>query len=106
MGGVVFTANVEPGPARSETQQWLSSALDIGDEVRVRVVESQEADPPLDRAIHGTAVDPGSPQLCCSVCKRHKNSVAQLLAVGAFSICGECVELCYESLGRRRQSEA
>ncbi len=102
-GGVVFSANVNAGPARSETRQWLSSSLAVGDEVRVRVIESDQATQPMASTLHGTAVDPESPDLGCSACRRSKSTVNQLLAVGAFSICDECVELCYESLGRRAE---
>jgi hypothetical protein len=102
-GGVVFSARPDSEPARSETLEWVSCPLVTGDEVRVKIVESEHPTEPITRSVHGTAVHPESPRLSCSVCKRPEAKVNQLVAAGAFSICDECVELCYESLGRNRK---
>jgi hypothetical protein len=97
-GGIVVSARVAKGPARTETLEWVSERLAIGDKVLVTVVESENPTQAIARSLHGTAVDPEAPDLSCSICKRSRPSVEKLLAVGAFSICDECVELCHSTL--------
>ena len=97
-GGVVFSAFIQTEPTKSENLKWLSAQLQVGDELHLRVVESESPTPPDTRLLHGEGIEPDAPQLACSFCQRAQGEVKRLLATGNVSICGECVALCVESL--------
>jgi ClpX C4-type zinc finger protein len=97
-GRVVFRAHVPKGPDRSEDGEWLSERFGEGDELRVRVVESDCPDPWHLQSLHGEGVDPESPLLACSFCRRKSEEVERLIAGGDANICGECVAECVRTL--------
>lgn len=105
-GGVVFSSYVESEPNKAENREWIGAVLDVGDEIRIRLVDSEFPDPPQSSSLHGEAVEPSSHLLACSMCRRKRNQVKRLLAAGNVSICDECVARCVESLGQNPPGES
>jgi hypothetical protein len=98
VGSATFSAYIETSPSASEHRTWLSRRLSIGDELRIRVVESATPSTPEVTAQFGEAVESDAPLLACSMCRRKRDKVARLVSGGAVSICDECVALCVQSL--------
>ena len=69
---------------------WLKSELSIGDEIIIKITDSDHADNP-------TEIFPKDKQEC-SFCKKTSSSVKKIIVGARAKICDECVELCIESI--------
>jgi hypothetical protein len=114
-------ADLERGDV--ETYSWGNQNLDVGDDVRIAIVESEQPDHPLEKsrwnpknqlkrlkekvratgewlkrkdAMHeeaGTVSHPTT-KLHCSFCGKDQNEVAKLIAGPTVFICNECIAIC------------
>jgi len=68
---------------------WLIRDLSIGDEIRIRIIDSPVCDEPMRKEI--TYIE-------CSFCGKRQSAVKKLIAGPAVYICNECVEHCSDAV--------
>ena len=70
------------GPGILENVQWLDRPLSVGDDVTIKILESQECDEPITRETH---------HVQCSFCGKKQAEVRKLIAGPNVFICDDCV---------------
>ena len=110
---VLFTTKLGEGPtlhafAQSDetpefrvTKNWFDNngQLQIGDSVRIEVVESQTADEGHTTHRQGRRKSGKKIELYCNWCGKSSDDVERIISGPNVYICNECVQLCNDILG-------
>jgi hypothetical protein len=82
---------LKPKQDTSELVIWADGDLKVGDELILRVVESEAPDRGRTDAVYGKGAAPDDAKLSCSFCGKSKAEAKHLVAGPAVCICDDCV---------------
>jgi hypothetical protein len=79
--------DIEPGA--SAHVEWLVQEISVGDEIRIKIIDSTTCDEPTSKEI--TYVE-------CAFCGKKQSEVQKLIAGPSAHICNECVGNCFRAI--------
>jgi hypothetical protein len=97
-GSFTVSGYADPGPSLSEQVSWTDGELKLGDELHVRVVESNAADRGEVLAQWGESASHGSLEQTCLFCGKRKSEAQYFMVAKAGAICGECISGASEAM--------
>lgn len=90
----------------TKNARWNTGYLKIGDEVCIRLIESNTPDSPDEIVPSSSRLHPiPKKELFCSFCDRSENDVKRLLNHPAANVCDECVENLKNILDEEKKKE-
>ncbi len=87
----------DSGNDAGEFVDWVKRKLNIGDEVKIRIVDAVEADRSIERSSRER-------ELYCSFCGKMSSEVSKIIAAQQVNICNECVEVSNQVLSNNQES--
>lgn len=102
---VLVTGEVLPTGQPTAEAKWFSCPLKVGDEVSVRLVDSNDPSPVQLGRVNPTNVATDSVPIICAFCGKPHTDVEAMIASTRAFICRACVMVLYE-LATEPASEA
>jgi len=99
-GSFSVAGYADPNPSLSQRIFWAGGDLRLGDVLRVRVVESEEADSGEIQTQWGESFSPDGSNQTCLFCGKAKDEAAFFMVAKAGAICGECITSAAEDMKR------
>jgi hypothetical protein len=98
LGSFTVAGYVDPNPSLSEHVFWAHGELKLGDELQVRVLDSNTPDTGevLDQWGEGFASE-GLEQTCL-FCSKPRSEATYFMVAKAGAICGECIAVASEAM--------
>jgi hypothetical protein len=99
LGGPYYLAvraEVQSSESLKEDARWPFSPVKVGDEVRIKLLESESADQPEKMVSFGTKFHEGEKILYCSFCGQNQEQAKRLVAGFGANVCSDCFKLLEE----------
>jgi len=96
INGAVFLVSVDTEDSKSlkESGNWIGRELNINDEIKVKIVESEAPDKPKSVKSFGTKLDvTGKKLIYCSFCGQSEEEAERIVAGFQANVCSECFKL-------------
>lgn len=95
----VFSVDVvtENSESLKESVKWIGRELNVNDEIKVKIVESEAPDKPQSVKSFGTKLDStGKKHIHCSFCGQSEEEAERMVAGFQANVCSECFKLLEE----------
>jgi hypothetical protein len=87
-------AETEPTESLKESANWIGRELNINDEIKIKIIESETPDKPESIKSFGTKIgSKGEKLVYCSFCGQSEKEAERIVAGFQANVCSECFKL-------------